>query len=305
MKITRRQALVLLACLTLAVLFVVPLLTSEREPCYKGRTLSRWWDLRTAPEASPAVREESAEAIRKIGTNALPFLLRGMRDEASHPRSRNLPLLLRLIPSHIAANKTISRLISVPVSQKARGIFVVLGPQASPAVPELAALLDATNNADIIRDAAYCLAAIGPAGVPPLIDALNKPQLPCCREAALILGRNGPTDETSFALGTNVVQAVPKLAKLASAKDSTLAKAAIKALGHIRMLPETALPAITNSLASTDPAIRQASIRALARFGAAASMLPALNDADEAVRRTATNCLSLIAPLANTSRPAQ
>jgi HEAT repeat protein len=273
---------------------VVVLLNTEREPRYRDRTLSQWWGLwsesQSQLEPSAASTEQAAQAIRHIGTNALPFLLRGMRREAQHKDSRKLPLLLRLLP----ADSVVSRAIPAPVSQRARGIFVILGAQARQAVPELTELLCQTNNPDIARDAAFCLAAIGEPALPPLIGALSKPHLPGCREVAFLLGALGSAEVPPLLSGCDLTAAVPPLCKLATGNDNRLAVIAVSALAHIRRVPDLALPALATSLGSPDPKLRQASVRALASFGATTAITPALNDVDESVRRTATNCLSLV-----------
>src|SRR6266478_5031865 len=60
----------------------------QREPEYKGRKLSEWAFLVTGPfpyhdSAFPKM-PEAEEAIRQIGTNALPWLLRWIRFD--HPK---------------------------------------------------------------------------------------------------------------------------------------------------------------------------------------------------------------------------
>src|SRR5436190_11030189 len=80
----RRVYVVLLAA---GVLVVVGLLVCgvfrEREPEYGGKRLSEWVEVYVIPERSvPPVRvEEIDDAIRHVGTNALPYLLRWMRYE--------------------------------------------------------------------------------------------------------------------------------------------------------------------------------------------------------------------------------
>src|SRR5271169_5495899 len=78
----RRVLLILLACGLVVVLFVL-VWPREREPEYKGRPLSKWIASYTAKypdESSPEYRE-AAEAVRQIGTNAIPCLLKWLTHE--------------------------------------------------------------------------------------------------------------------------------------------------------------------------------------------------------------------------------
>src|SRR5678815_1225699 len=65
--------LAVLACVIIVVIGTL-VWSPEREPVYKGKTLSEWLD-KYAPDSSPTVAFESqTEAIRAIGTNALQWL---------------------------------------------------------------------------------------------------------------------------------------------------------------------------------------------------------------------------------------
>src|ERR1043165_424132 len=75
----RRLWLILLGILVLAGLIVV-VVGLDREPSYGGRNLSEWvWCL--APTAQPSALAEAEDAIRRIGTNALPCLLKWVEYE--------------------------------------------------------------------------------------------------------------------------------------------------------------------------------------------------------------------------------
>jgi len=286
-----------------AVFGLIGLLSREREPRYQGRTLSQWWviwsDSVDGPQESPARAEEAAQAIRHIGTNAIPLLLKQVRRIESPVGNALFDLAWKFLPRPIFESRIVSSVFSGGHDFDPSATFYILGSQAAPAVPGLTSLMYSPKNSGLAHYAAYCLAAIGKEGLPSLVAALDKPQLPCCREAAFLLGVKGPP----FTFGTNIALAVPALAKRAGDKDPDLAAAAIRALGHIRLEPQIAVPALTNSLRSKDPRVRQTAIRSLARFGEATSLLTALSDSDESVRRTATNCLGLIAPGTLTNVP--
>jgi HEAT repeat protein len=183
MKIIRRLAYIL-AMLSL-VLFLVGLVREalrSREPAYQGKSLSVW--LRQFEEAkvnSPTSRyhlsptefqaqfvEPTHDALRHMGTNALPRLL-------SLLRAQNSPLQQR-------AEALLGRLPFIrwrPPSQELRRSmalsgFSALGTNAQPAVPALIALLN-NKDGEIRKYAAWCLGSVGPAAeqaVPALIQHL-------------------------------------------------------------------------------------------------------------------------------------
>src|SRR5687768_16532588 len=63
---------------------------APREPSYGGRTLSKWVEDVPHPRYPPFEDSDASNAvhaIRQIGTNGLPFLLRRMQTRESHLRS--------------------------------------------------------------------------------------------------------------------------------------------------------------------------------------------------------------------------
>jgi len=91
----RRRLFIIIFSVLAAVILVFSLWPREREPKYNGVTLSKW--LERYNDNKP----QAAEAIRHIGTNALPFLLRwiqyetpGWRKTLEHLHTR-LPSVLQ------------------------------------------------------------------------------------------------------------------------------------------------------------------------------------------------------------------
>src|SRR6516164_3384536 len=77
-----RKVLIVTGCAVLAMTVAV-LLGRDREPYYRGRSLSKWLDVycenvmtQHAPEST-----EARQAIQAIGTNAVPFMLKWIRQE--------------------------------------------------------------------------------------------------------------------------------------------------------------------------------------------------------------------------------
>lgn len=74
----RRKILIWAACCLMAVGSLAFVLRPfEKEPSYHSRTLSQWLAM------DPYYEPEVNEAVQKIGTNAIPFLLNWIPFEAS------------------------------------------------------------------------------------------------------------------------------------------------------------------------------------------------------------------------------
>lgn len=305
----KRKRAAIAVIVVVAAAGVIAYLARENELVYQGRSLSAWFrlwaDSSRAEDATEREHqaEEAAHAIRQIGTNAIPTLLRWLSYEPPRTQS-GASWLAHKVPAPLF-DRIVGPLLFGPGERagSATSIFVILGQRASPAVPDLTVMLQATNKPFMTRNAAWCLAAIGDEGLPALTAALANPQLSGCRDAAYVLGINGP-----FKFGTNVVSAVPLLARCASDKDPELAAAAVKALGRIGQAPGIALPAITNALLSPSSGTRREAIHALSRFAGekgrvVPALLPALTDTNLFVRFAASNLLQQLAPEELTNRP--
>ncbi len=140
---------------------------------------------------------------------------------------------------------------------------------ALPPAPEITgpiwekALQDADEKA--VLHALDALAALGPAAVPRLIDALKYEKLR--GQVVYILGKIGPA----------AAPATPALAKLMAGKDDRAAHEAILALANIGPGAKEAVPALTAALERGDNTNAHAIAYALGKIGpAAAEAEPAL-----------------------------
>lgn len=185
---------VLAAALVLGGLGAVLCRSNSREPEYAGRTLHSWlakaeevW-LRGSALTKDPVQDEVASAVRKIGTNALPELIR-LLESRDGAISRGLAAWGHAcpeLPFHPAGaeQKHIRALLG----------FKFLGPVAGPAVPKLIALLQSSEEETALL-AARALARIGPAAtnaVPSLIKNLSDPDLSVRLAATNALRRIAP-----------------------------------------------------------------------------------------------------------------
>jgi HEAT repeat protein len=131
------------------------------------------------------------------------------------------------------------------VVQAARRALADLGPEAAPAIPQLAQMLKEGRNCN---SAAYTLANIGTNALPVLIDALTNGNRIARLEAAGAIGtpRFGEAGEA----------AVPALVECMRDDDPGVRGNAIAALQAIPKRPDIAVPALIAALADPDASVR-------------------------------------------------
>jgi hypothetical protein len=166
----------------LALLIALLVLTSNREPRYNGRTLSQWLVIErealftydTTRNASPG-NADAENAVRHIGTNALPQLIKWL-DYENHWTTRFRHQILSIKHAlHLKA------LVPVPdragKQQLAVGGFLILGSNATPAISQLQHLARQSKPPayDNRRLAIFCLANIGSAARPTLAEFMKDP----------------------------------------------------------------------------------------------------------------------------------
>ncbi len=259
------------------------------EPRYQGRSLSYWLSVpeqRDYPDdskLSPAARE----AIRVIGTNAIPTALRWISYE---PSAATLTLI-KLMQSIAPVIGTTWTAKGDHFAFQAENIFAILGSDARAAIPKLTRLTITSRTETRVWRCARALGQIGPEGTLGLVDVLDAQG---CK-ARLVVAI------TISYLGSNAAPAIPCLLRCLADKEDSVACAASVILGGIGLSPVTVIPALTNALPATNAQRRAAVINGLAGFGAAAKsaapyLQQALADPSEMVREQATNALLRIAP---------
>jgi len=158
----RRVIVVLLACIVAAVVVAV-VWPREREPEYGGKKLSEWLLQYQAQYHIDGYYDtpelhEAEDAVRHIGTNALPSLLRWVRYEQPAWRDKLLWLMEKM-PRALQNDSLMHKLHPYHAERPdwlALAGFEILGPRASPAVPELARLVNDRNASRAMS----CLIAI-------------------------------------------------------------------------------------------------------------------------------------------------
>src|SRR5450631_1968611 len=136
-----RILLALLLAAFLGGLCWMTLRPGEPEPFYKGKPLSYWLEgfaqmsLPNPKHPEPS-KGEAAEAVRQLGTNAIPTLLRLLRKEDNWMTTQLFELSVR---QHFI------RIHYTPpfvLNWEATRAFGTLGPEAISAVPQLMAIYD-------------------------------------------------------------------------------------------------------------------------------------------------------------------
>lgn len=233
----------------------------KHDPIYNGKRLTVWLE-NYSLDATDAESRAADEAVRHLGTNAIPTLLRLLRASDSPVKVRFLALLRKQHLFQIGYPRA-----SLLNGRAAWG-FRALGPDAEPAVPALMKIY----QQDISPFSRVCtveaLGYIGPhakAAVPLLISAV-----------------------------TNV-----SVRRVDGPSDSTIGVHAIQALGRIHEAPEQVLPVLMPQLKDAYAGRRLAAAHALGEYGSDAkvamtALVGLLGDGDEFVRREAVSAIGRI-----------
>ena len=197
--------------------------TTEQQPSYQGKTLSQWlrnedpdfvwlptdvyghihdelWDqlIHRAPNtgvrilATPLLSDPRSEALRQIGTNAVPWLLRWMnvRDTALDwglvHFSNRLPAVVRNLLPYLPEVGWSGRAGRWNIA--AFDGFVLLGTNVAYALP---ALSEPIKHGELGLPRAWAIASLGPAGIACLSQVLQSTNRGSVDDAALALGMEG------------------------------------------------------------------------------------------------------------------
>lgn len=249
---------VLVAALGLAAWF----LFRSNEPVYQGRKISTWlWELEVSPDTVSPSWKESVQAVRALGTNALPWLLARLPARDSRLKVETV--------SWVQDTLGLDLEDSLATVQRRRALvaFQILGRVAEPAIPQLTALVSAAD-VETASSALTALASIGgPRTLEPLLAALTNVSPGVSIPAAATLG----------SLRSRARLAVPALVTALANKDTAMRATAARALGEINLGSERAVPALSHALSDTNSLVRFSAAVALGQFGTQAeSALPAL-----------------------------
>jgi hypothetical protein len=287
--------------LGISLLIGLALLSSfrqEPEPIYQGKKLSVWLDQIQGPSNVPvwnpqsALTPQASEAVRQIGTNAIPALLRKMTlPEGSLRRSIEIRL-------NSPSLSFLGRFL-VPAGfnpgQSIRG-FRALGPVAQPVVPELIRRLGDLRSQEW---AFFSLCAIGPGSVDEIKNAWGD-----MADATSRLNVVAKIEFLRTLSPTNTLDFTPVLLKcLTQDPDGRNRAQAANALGLAARHPDQVVPALIEALQARDQTglVRLLGSEALGKFGTnARPAIPVLQgllqDKNPAVRGNAATALQRIQP---------
>ncbi len=269
----------------------------NREPMYNGHTVSWWFkeycracEWRTFDAAR---LEDSQEAMVKLGTNAVPYLL-----EQAFNTNQDSAVLTNLI--RFINSLPRSWPVSAPVSQETmRGtapvFFYRIRPPASQVLPVLERQFRLTNSPNLFmhRQAIVVMGYIGDGAdraVPLLLEALNDPD-PTSRQIAL---------QSLDEIGPQAGGAVPVLEqKLASEPNPSVRMRIAAMLFRIEKRPAD-LKVLTDGLEESRP-LRERDVAAfqIGRIGpdaraAVPALIAALPTNDENLDQTIIRALQMI-----------
>lgn len=208
-----------------------------------------------------SARVAAASEMRGLGTNALPLLIGIIEDGASPGQRKNRGNAVRA--------------------------FGALGELATPAIPQLQALLGAQKDPYYV---AQSLAGIGAPGVPTLLTGVAstnlKTQLACLTALE--------------SLSASSASAVPSLLIATTNEVPAVRSAAATAIGSIGASAEQSIAGLTPMLSDAEPSVRRAAAAALGSFGpragtAAKLLVQLLEEPDNSVRVSAAGALWKVA----------
>jgi len=289
-------------CITVVIFLAVVLVVlvwqvlrpRESEPIYKGKTLSQWEAEKKPTDFDPSISTPAIDALRQMGTNALPYLIQDLRSKDALfwrklPRSAySLRLIIRI------------RLMCGPPAweRQDRAIYFLkaLGSMAKPAIPALSECLDRPEIAEQSADILGHYDSIGRVGLgteatPPLLKAMTNGNASVRRIAANALGL----------LKTKPDLVVPALIHALKDPSPEVRSMAARSFGGYKTEAASIVPALIDTLDDTDSYVRQGTLWMLGMYGGRASasvpkLLFLLKDPDFQVRKEATNALKLIDP---------
>jgi hypothetical protein len=133
--VKRRRLFITIFGTLAAVILVLLVWPREQEPQYNGVALSNWLSLSGSTNKADSLA--AVDAIRHIGTNALPFLTRWIQYEPGWKDSLGRKILTwPVIGNRPAVQKVVWNMTKYRANNAVDG-FKIPGSQANPALPEL------------------------------------------------------------------------------------------------------------------------------------------------------------------------
>lgn len=149
----------------------------QSEPKYEGRTLTQWFAASQAERADRPSADEYHSALRALGTNDFPALIRRISFDPDHCFAKRL---IDTLPGIVTPRGLEEYLLDRKWQEDAQAtyaveVFQALGPQGAPAIQELAKIAMHGAVAPAHR-AVDCLGYIGGDALPALIMVATNTQ---------------------------------------------------------------------------------------------------------------------------------
>ncbi|MEO6033701.1 MAG: HEAT repeat domain-containing protein [Verrucomicrobiota bacterium] len=280
---SKPRRIALFVGLLLMIALLVFAATRPREPVDQGKTLSAW--LEEINFAGPQRSSTELQfAIRRMGTNTLPFLLPRLRFSKTDAKVKFEEWARKQDVFPILFHDNERECYAAALA------FEFLGPIAKPAIPSLEKMLDEKDiDYGVVTDA---LSFIGTDAIPSLTNTWFHPNAKV-RKA----GFNSLVE-----MRTNAASAVPFL--VAALKDSDpeiRGKAAFSMWSVGRTEQAIAIPALIRTLEDPDLEVQVAAIDALGWFGKEAeTVVPKLAEFLGRKETTAAAMLALVSMMGKT-----
>lgn len=284
----RRVYLIVLGLLLAGVL-VAPLFNRESEPEYEGKPLSYWLRHYGAPNGYWEIPQGSIEsAMRKIGTNATPFLLEWI---AYEPPAWKAKLKQAANDGHeLPGLRWLADDKREHLADGACYGFALIGPDRDATIPALAHMAtNAIGRNGAVR-AVRALGGLGTNALAPLLT-IFKTQPTVRMEATWSIVN----------LGVNALPALPFFIQCLTNTNPDVAVCAAFVLGGLKLQPDLVVPALSEALSDSRPGVRLTCAYELGEFGqearpAVAALLSLRNDSNLVVRQSAKEALRKIDP---------
>ncbi|MBI3852189.1 MAG: HEAT repeat domain-containing protein [Verrucomicrobia bacterium] len=294
LTVSTRRRIIFVILLAIAIAGVAVYLRQPLEPVYQGRRLSAWlrdFQIRTSKYHESEQDEKAAEAIRQIGTNAIPFLLKDLQSKDTAFEMKLWEFWNKIyfrIPSYIHVPHNFAWF------QRERAVyaFEALGQSAEPAIPALREIINSqelirSGHSEVVRYSLHALLGTdSDRAVPIFINAMTNADIEVRELAIRCLGK----------LRSKARDAVPALMQALDDASPDVRGPAAYSLGKITLEPKVVVPLLMKRTSDSDARVRGNAVQSLGLFGDDASRaLPflqnAVKDNDEWVRKHAAEAV--------------
>ena len=268
-------------------------LLGEREPVYRGRTLSEWMVKRQSVRTL-AEMEEADEALQRIGTRGLHSMIEWLRHGEPPSWKTKLVEMANRLPGGLVRLQAVGAHESEQrwrQADSAATMFYALGPGATNAVPELLRMLGNKREKGASGRAFLAISSLGKDALPYMLAAISDATHSNRVEVIHIVGQ----------MRGDLRPAVPVLVGCLREANVKVVLEGSRVLASWKLEPEAVVPALSRGLTNQDGSVRIGSAQALGDFGAGAraavtDLVMALNHADGLTRSAAMAALRNVAP---------